>query len=50
MFVRELISNASDAVEKLRYISLAEGKSLPSALEIRLTTDKQNRILTIEVN
>ncbi len=48
VFIRELISNASDALEKLRYFLLADGKD-PGALEIRISTDKQNRILTIEV-
>lgn len=48
MFIRELISNASDALEKLRHSSLADGKD-PGTLEIRISTDKQNRILTIEV-
>lgn len=48
VFVRELISNASDAVEKLKYICLSEGKSIPSTLESHLTTDKQNGILIIE--
>lgn len=48
MFIRELISNASDALEKLRHSLLSEGKD-GGALEIRITTDKQNRVLTIQV-
>lgn len=47
VFIRELISNASDALEKLRHSLLAEGKD-PGTLEIRISTDKQNRTLTIE--
>ncbi|KAK3923195.1 Heat shock protein 75 kDa, mitochondrial [Frankliniella fusca] len=47
VFIRELISNASDALEKLRHSLLADGKD-PGTLEIRISTDKQNRILTIE--
>ncbi|KAE8749015.1 hypothetical protein FOCC_FOCC004182, partial [Frankliniella occidentalis] len=46
VFIRELISNASDALEKLRHSLLADGKD-PETLEIRISTDKQNRILTI---
>ncbi|XP_025421463.1 heat shock protein 75 kDa, mitochondrial [Sipha flava] len=49
VFIRELVSNASDALEKLRYLSLTEGKSHDLGnLEINITTDKTNRILTIQ--
>lgn len=49
VFVRELVSNASDALEKLRYISLTENPNQDlGALEIRLSTDKHNKILTIQ--
>jgi hypothetical protein len=52
VFVRELISNASDALEKLRYLTLTgEITEGPDArpLEIHIATDKQNRTLTIQV-
>ncbi|KAH8280416.1 hypothetical protein KR018_006686 [Drosophila ironensis] len=52
VFVRELVSNASDALEKFRYTALsAEGGQLEGkdrALEIRITTDKPQMQLTIE--
>ena len=49
IFVRELISNASDAIEKLRYLSLTEKdyleKDLP--LEININVDKESKTITI---
>lgn len=51
VFVRELISNASDALEKLRYVHLSDGSETDiGSLEIHITSDKQNRILTIQDN
>lgn len=56
VFVRELISNASDALEKFRYVLLSSGESASTvegadrSLEIHIGTDKQNRILTIQVS
>nr|CAD7460806.1 unnamed protein product [Timema tahoe] len=52
VFVRELISNASDALEKLRHMTLT-GENLEEGtssrpLEIHIATDKQHRILTIQ--
>ncbi|XP_029669655.1 heat shock protein 75 kDa, mitochondrial isoform X2 [Formica exsecta] len=52
VFVRELISNASDALEKLRYLRLSDNEAAQVAgdrsLEIHIGTDKQNRTLTIQ--
>ncbi|CAK1551705.1 unnamed protein product [Leptosia nina] len=54
VFIRELISNASDALEKFRYLSVSSTpdalplENIDRALEIRLTTDKQNRTLTFQ--
>jgi len=50
IFLRELISNSSDALDKIRYLSLTNGSVLDSDpnLEIRLIPDKANKTLTIE--
>ena len=52
IFLRELISNASDAIDKLCYRSLTDdGVGLTREdFEIRLTLDKENRTLTVSDN
>ncbi len=52
IFLRELISNASDALDKLRFASLTseELRQLTSDLHIRIATDAKNRTLTITDN
>lgn len=49
IFVRELVSNAADALEKLRHTQLTEGEVFQAdlPLEIALTTDEEKRTLTI---
>merc|ERR1712010_89102 len=49
IFLRELISNASDALDKIRYQSLTEKSVLDSEpkLEIRLVADKNNKTISI---
>jgi molecular chaperone HtpG len=50
IFLRELVSNASDALDKLRYQSLTNKSVLGSDkdLKIELTADKENHTLTIQ--
>ena len=49
IFLRELISNSSDALDKIRYESLTDPSKLDSGkeLHINLIPNKQDRTLTI---
>lgn len=50
VFLRELISNASDALDKARFVSLTSPEILKGReeLEIRVSCDKEKQTITIE--
>lgn len=52
IFLRELISNASDAADKLRFRALSDAALYENngELHVRISTDKENRTLTISDN
>jgi chaperone protein htpG len=52
VFLRELISNASDAVDKLRFLSITEPKLLgdDTAFAVRVKVDKDAKTLTVSDN
>jgi len=49
IFLREIISNASDAIDKLKFISLTD-TSVISDFKINIEIDKEARTLTVEDN
>ena len=52
VFVRELVSNASDACDKLRYLSNTKEKLIKDDpnFKIQITIDKKNNLITISDN
>lgn len=52
VFVRELVSNASDACDKLRYLSNTKEKLIKDDpnFKIQITIDKKNSLITISDN
>lgn len=52
IFLRELVSNASDAIDKLRFRSIGDAELVPSGTEfrIRIAADEEKKTLTISDN
>lgn len=50
IFLRELISNSADALDKIRFLSLTDSSALGKEtlpFEIKLKVDKENRVLSL---
>ena len=50
IFLRELISNASDAIDKYHYTSLKDNYVISLEYEINIIVDNENRTITIKDN
>lgn len=50
VFIRELVSNASDALEKRRCKHLESGEDASIPYEIKITTDESSRLIVFEDN
>ncbi len=52
IFLRELVSNAADALDKRRFLSLSESSLLPAGTELRIdiTVNREGKFITIEDN
>jgi molecular chaperone HtpG len=50
VFLRELISNSSDAIDKAKHIALSSGENNAIDYNIEMIADKENKTLTIRDN
>jgi len=50
VFLRELVSNAVDAVHKMQHVSLVEGLQIADEYRVDVLLDKDNKTLTIKDN
>ena len=50
VFLRELISNAVDAVHKMQHVSLVEGLQIADEYRVDVLLDKDNKTVTIKDN
>ncbi|PWY56037.1 molecular chaperone HtpG [Legionella qingyii] len=49
IFLRELISNASDALDKLRFLALSNGSLYESDSDLKITVDVNEKLKTITI-
>lgn len=49
IFLRELISNASDALDKLRFLALSDGKLFENDSDLKITIDVNEKLKTITI-
>ena len=50
IFLRELISNASDALDKLRFLALADGSLYETDPDLRITVEYNEKLKTITIS
>jgi len=50
IFIRELVSNAVDAIHKMQHVNLVEGLQKSDEYQVEVSLDKANKTLTIKDN